>query len=220
MILYLVRHGQSFANLGQSVPDAHLTPLGLLQAQRLGKSLAKTPLDRVYGSTLARAAQTAAAVAAQQNNPALTLELLPELVETGTPEDFVGDRPFLESLYGNVRLKRDRMLSFPTDAARAAYVLEQSVYRPAWEEGFDEETVDGDGHIVRSRNLRVLMASHGVCMAHLIAQLVGFPFDPNMIVSLHNACVCQFSFFTVDGVRRIRFISHNDTRHLRKDMLT
>ena len=219
MQLYLVRHGQSQANIGLDIFDPRLTDLGLTQAERTGKYLSGIPFSRIYGSTLARSAQTAAAIASAQKKAPAALELLPELVETGTPSDFAGDTAFLQSLYPETILHQAPPL-FPSDEARAKHVLETYVFKPAYEEGFDENTVDGDGRVVQNRSGCICMVSHGVFTAHLMAQLVHFPFDPDMVVSLHNAGVCRFSFYVVDGVRRIKFITHNDTIHLRKDMLT
>lgn len=61
MILFLIRHGQTTANLagvysGQS--DVMLTEQGRAQAQALQPLLAKYEFDRVYSSDLTRAADT------------------------------------------------------------------------------------------------------------------------------------------------------------------
>jgi broad specificity phosphatase PhoE len=61
MLLFLVRHGQSSANLngvysGQT--DAPLTELGRQQAMAIRPILEKIPFDRVYSSDLSRAADT------------------------------------------------------------------------------------------------------------------------------------------------------------------
>ena len=62
MLLFLVRHGQSSANLngvysGQT--DVPLTELGRQQAMAIRPILEKIPFDRVYSSDLCRAQQTA-----------------------------------------------------------------------------------------------------------------------------------------------------------------
>ena len=220
MELYLVRHGQSEANIGLPIFNAKLTELGQQQAELLGKDLSDIPFDKIYGSTLSRAAQTAAAVAACQKAPSAAVEFLPELVEANTPNDFAGDRAFLYSLHPHVRMERETMLPFRSNEERAKYVLETLIYQPAYDARFLEDTVDHDNKPIQKRDMHVFIATHGVFMAYLMAELVHFPFDPNMIVSLHNTGVCHFSLFTVNGVRRIRFITHNDTHHLRKDMLT
>ena len=92
MQLYLVRHGQSQANIGLDIFDPRLTDLGQAQAECAGKEFSEIPFAHIYGSTLARSAQTAAAILKAQAASSAALELLPELVETGTPSDFAGDR--------------------------------------------------------------------------------------------------------------------------------
>jgi len=53
MILYYVRHGDPTYR-----PD-ELTPLGLRQAEAVGRRIAQHGIDRVYSSTSTRAYQTA-----------------------------------------------------------------------------------------------------------------------------------------------------------------
>lgn len=62
MILFLIRHGQTIANLegfysGQS--DVKLTPLGISQAEGIRPVLEKYTFDKVYSSDLSRAYDTA-----------------------------------------------------------------------------------------------------------------------------------------------------------------
>lgn len=77
--LYLIRHGESYANVnpGEAVAgmrgDKGLTPLGFRQAERLRDRLARTheiAADVLYASTLPRARQTAETIA-----PALGLPI-------------------------------------------------------------------------------------------------------------------------------------------------
>jgi broad specificity phosphatase PhoE len=83
MRLLLVRHGQTHSNIGHALdtayPGAELTDLGLQQAQRLAASLASDRIDVVAASTLLRAQQTAAPLAAARNLTVLTLEGLREI---------------------------------------------------------------------------------------------------------------------------------------------
>ena len=79
---YLFRHGETAYNLegrwqGRSV-DLPLDATGLAQAETLAKNLVKTGLEVVYSSPLARARQTAQAVAAAAG---VEVRILPELTE-------------------------------------------------------------------------------------------------------------------------------------------
>lgn len=77
--LYLVRHGQSMANVrgvftGQA--DEALSPLGVRQAARVADLFRDIPIDAVYASDLCRAVQTVEPVAREkgltvQRDPAL-----------------------------------------------------------------------------------------------------------------------------------------------------
>lgn len=74
MHLFLIRHGQSFVNLpgwDGSNPDAGLTELGHQQAQALATWLVNElpAVDSIYCSTMQRARQTAAPLAAQYGRP-------------------------------------------------------------------------------------------------------------------------------------------------------
>lgn len=73
MRLILVRHGQTSANvavlLDTAHPGADLTDLGRAQAAVLADTLDGVPIDAVYASTLARAQQTAAPLAAARGLP-------------------------------------------------------------------------------------------------------------------------------------------------------
>ena len=61
MKLYLIRHGQSLANLNQTHAgwgQVELTDLGKEQARHIGQFLRTVPFDQVYSSDLIRAIQT------------------------------------------------------------------------------------------------------------------------------------------------------------------
>ncbi|MCU0611384.1 MAG: histidine phosphatase family protein [Candidatus Eisenbacteria bacterium] len=65
-VAYLIRHGESELNRGgvfRGTVDVPLNEHGRLQAEALGRALAKTRLDAVFSSPLARAFDTAHAVA-------------------------------------------------------------------------------------------------------------------------------------------------------------
>jgi probable phosphoglycerate mutase len=78
--IYLIRHGESFANINNIFAgmrsDVGLTPLGVIQAERLRERLAATgeiTADALIASTLQRAMQTAEIIA-----PALGLDIIPD----------------------------------------------------------------------------------------------------------------------------------------------
>lgn len=85
-MLYLVRHGETSFNrdrLGLGRADPPLTQLGRLQAAAVGERLAPEPLTRILTSPLARAIETATAIAGERN---LQVEIRPELTELDAGE--------------------------------------------------------------------------------------------------------------------------------------
>lgn len=84
--VYLIRHGETRWNRERRVQghwDEPLSPQGKEQARRLGEFLRDIPFDVIYSSDLARAAQTAACVAADRG---LDVHQLPSLRERNLGE--------------------------------------------------------------------------------------------------------------------------------------
>ena len=70
--LILIRHGETAWNRAtriQGHTDIPLSPLGLVQAERLAAALADEPLAAIYSSDLSRARQTAETLAAAHGLP-------------------------------------------------------------------------------------------------------------------------------------------------------
>ncbi|WP_088036021.1 histidine phosphatase family protein [Evansella clarkii] len=83
MELYLIRHGQSEANLHgiiQGHADYPLSGLGKKQAAILGEYSASLKADNIYSSDLVRAKETAEAIADQRS---LEVKTWPEIREVG-----------------------------------------------------------------------------------------------------------------------------------------
>lgn len=217
MELYIVRHGQSQSNAGDNVRDPALTELGFRQARLAGEALRDVPFDKVFVSHLTRAAQTAAAILAAQPSPAV-MEILPELAECGEGDDTAREDR-LRSLWPAVEIRGLRSRPFDSDAARAAWCLEQCVYGNAYTDEMPVTGQTGEGE-QRENRLRVLIVSHGTFNAHLIGRLIGFPFDKNVVISQNNACINRFHLYTVNGVKRIRVRCLNNVAHLPEELLT
>ena len=217
MELYLVRHGQSQSNAGLEIKDPALTETGHTQARLAGEALRAVRFDRVYVSHLTRAVQTAAEILSAQHSETV-LEILPELAECGD-RDHVAEETALRALYPNIKIHGLAARPFESDAVRAAYCLQQCVFANAYEGELPLTGVTGEGE-QRENSRNVLIVSHGVFNAHLIGQLIHFPFDKNVVISQYNACVNRFHLYTVGGVRRVRFRCFNNTAHLPDDLLT
>ncbi|MBQ6019734.1 MAG: histidine phosphatase family protein [Clostridia bacterium] len=217
MELYIVRHGQSAANAGIEKDDPELTELGLRQADLLGERFKEIRFDRIYASTLLRAAQTAAGAAKYQTAP---IGIVPALVEAGTRADFIPDEAAIRRECEKA-VFHEKKIPCPDDpGARAKLVLETLVFPEAYDGPFDEDRTDANGDRLRDTHKKILIVSHAVFIAHLLSQLVGFPFDRNMIVSQDNTCVNLFNLFLFNDTRRVRFRRFNDVRHLPEGMIT
>jgi broad specificity phosphatase PhoE len=86
--VYLIRHGQTEWNSEgrhQGRTDSALSALGRSQVARLARALAPVPFEAVYTSPLARALDTARAIAAPHNLSVVTVDDLHE-IELGTWE--------------------------------------------------------------------------------------------------------------------------------------
>lgn len=81
MDIWLVRHGETDWNQAgrvQGWTDIPLNTLGKVQATRLSEHLRNVPFTHIYSSDLARAKDTATAVANQRNLSIVTTEVLRE----------------------------------------------------------------------------------------------------------------------------------------------
>jgi 2,3-bisphosphoglycerate-dependent phosphoglycerate mutase len=81
--IYLVRHGENWANLTKEfscrLVDRSLTPKGVLQAQQTASYMAALGLDAIYSSPLRRAFETAAIIAGRCSLTVCVLEELREI---------------------------------------------------------------------------------------------------------------------------------------------
>ena len=71
MAIYLIRHGETVGNATRVVqlPDAPLSPAGIVQADALARRLASAGIVRIRASDLVRARMTAAALASATGAP-------------------------------------------------------------------------------------------------------------------------------------------------------
>ncbi len=82
MIIYLIRHGETTANVEKrfaGVSDVELTEKGVGQAVLAGEKLKDIQFDAFYSSTLKRAHETAKIIAKHQSVNVVALETLKEM---------------------------------------------------------------------------------------------------------------------------------------------
>ncbi|MBK7822461.1 MAG: histidine phosphatase family protein [Tessaracoccus sp.] len=102
MRLLLIRHGQTQSNvnleLDTAFPGAPLNEKGLAQAEALVEALADERIDALYCSTLTRAQQTAAPLAAARGVEAVIVDGIQEIA-AGVEEMSTNWRPYVEMLH-------------------------------------------------------------------------------------------------------------------------
>lgn len=126
--LYIIRHGQTFGNLGQKMEgfseldmkDVPLTPNGQRMAELLGERFKNYPFDAVYSSGLRRAMMTATELVKRQpENGSHEIKILPLLSENGGKEEEYPGLSFAEAkehfpfaALADGYTENDRMISF------------------------------------------------------------------------------------------------------------
>jgi broad specificity phosphatase PhoE len=94
--LILVRHAEPdyrTTNHGNGTPDPALTERGRLQSVRLAQRLRDTKIDAIYTSTMRRALETAAIIAADKELPIISapklreIEVSPKVITNGESDD-------------------------------------------------------------------------------------------------------------------------------------
>ena len=101
MRLLLIRHGQTQSNVNRELdtafPGAPLNETGLAQAEALVKALAHERIDALYCSTLTRAQQTAAPLAASRALEAVIVDGIQEIA-AGVEEMSTNWQPYVDML--------------------------------------------------------------------------------------------------------------------------
>lgn len=170
MLLLLVRHGESRANVEAIIqgPDDPLTDRGRAQAAALGTYLAETyRIDAIYASAMDRARETARIAADSLTAP---ITIVPELAE-------------INAGHAIGRSWADWRADDPDRAARWAWTQRRAT--DAWDGGESGETFCArifpalDAIITRhtATNDTVAVVTHGGVIAWFAARLLGDPLD-------------------------------------------
>ncbi len=196
----VVRHGQTYGNIdgrfyGHS--ETELTPVGVQQAQALGRKLAAREIHAAYTSDLTRAAETARHILAGRTP-------LPELrIDDRLREMHYGDWEALHS--DEIREKQpDLMRDFFSARAHSAPGGETIQQLRARTVAAVKDAVDAhpDGTI--------LVVSHGNAIMALFAELIGVPVENTWQFSVRNTSISHLRF----GKRgRPMLMSFNDMAH-------
>lgn len=222
--LYIIRHGQTFGNLGKSteslsyadIHDPVLTPKGQLQAEKLGERFSSYPFDAVYTSGLIRAMQTATQLIKRQpENGSHTLIVHPLLSENGGVEEEYTGLSFSEAekMFPHITLaegfdRKGRIIS----------------YTKGWSDKEQLARAENVLSHIRNRHKngsKVAIVAHAAFNTFLFHSALGLDpekvvFDPHFL----NTGVTKIVFFK-EGTGRynidVQLVYQNDLSHLYAD---
>jgi broad specificity phosphatase PhoE len=195
----VVRHGETFGNIegrfcGHS--ETELTPLGVSQAEALGRRRANTEIDAAYASDLTRAARTAEFALAHGARPALAFD-------RDLREMYYGD---WEGLHGREIGKSDpgRLRDFFTCKVPAA---------PGGESIQDVRTRTSQAvlrAVEANRDGTVLVVSNGNAIMAMLAEFLRLPIESSWSFAVHNTSMTWLHF---SKSNRFTLVSFNDAAH-------
>lgn len=195
MCIYLIRHGQTIANLkdeAQGQLPGELSKLGWKQARQLGESLQDVPLNSIITSDLHRAVQTASCIAQYHN---MTPREEPLLREQNW--GIYQGRPTQEALANWNPGEPEAFIDPPQGESISDLVVRArrfwALYAP---------------HFVDKNSLIV---SHGTFLSILMLVIFDYPIPDNPPEPLGNASVTILQNVSSSGYKVYKF---NDTSHL------
>ncbi len=195
--LLLIRHGRS-ADVVPGSPESADPPLhrlGVLQATALAARLSPVTLHGVYSSHLARAAQTAAPLAAARG---LNVE-----IDTDLEEIRLGD-------WGNGEFRRRAACGDPEWVAWSLTGRWDGIPGGEGDDAFRERVVDAVGRIIaRHRGQRVAVVAHGGAIGAYTAAILGI--HRTMWMAVENTSITTVRMSTAYGAH---IVSANDCHHV------
>lgn len=228
MLLYFIRHGDPCYQ-----PDS-LTPLGLRQAEAIGRRVARYGVDRIYASPMKRAMQTAQPAADLLGKPILPLEFASEQHawdELTVPREGGGrrwalDDPQMQVHFASpeVRALGMRWASHPafaqtTLAAGMARIARES---DAWltELGYAPTGQAGVYSAVRENDERVALFAHGGFGGAFFSHLLGIPYPQySQTFDLSHSSLTVVEFKERNGRCIPRVLTMSNDAHLYHELL-
>jgi len=206
MQIYLVRHGQSQNNAGDtSSHNVPLTPLGHEQIRLAADALVAYHFQAFYCSPLERALQSATIIHSRLN---LDPYVHPAFSEVGFS-------------WGEPNTTREQL-----QASYPFAVLDPAITSNGWAPAVHEtedEAYDRAGEVIRwlserhpDPDARILVVSHGRFGAIFMGYVVGSRPCGYARFSQNNACISRVDI--TDEVWKLRFL--NATAHLPEELLT
>ncbi|MEQ1645085.1 MAG: histidine phosphatase family protein [Pyrinomonadaceae bacterium] len=201
--LYLIRHGQSAGNaegrFGGHGPTP-LSDLGVKQAERTAKALAKEGINVIYSSDLIRAVQTAEPLAQLLDIPINTSEAFRER-NVGVLQGLTFDESrqnYPQDYYALINRNINHVI---TDGESYRQLLRR---------------ITGELRIIlrTHQRERVAIFSHTGAICYLTLFLLGAIHRGTKTTPWIITSNCGINHFEFRGPRNVRVLALNDTRHL------
>lgn len=219
--LYLVRHGESFANIGEEKMfdddrkfDAPLSEKGERQAQLLAEYFSSLPLDGIFSSGLRRSVHTACEVAARQpENGAKQVEVHKLFTECNTGEETVGrtideikkDFPLAVSAIGTD--EKEKVIFHGKDDTDSQLL---------------ERAKKGMDYILNRyhKGEKIMIAAHGAINTFLMYAALGLSHEQSFDPSFFNTGITKIIFFEkgTGSFADTHLVYHNIVPHLYNEM--
>lgn len=222
--LYIIRHGQTFGNLGKTMDnfseldrnDVLLTEKGQHQAEKLGERFGNYPFDAVFASGLRRAMQTATEIVKRQpENGAKNIIVHPLLSEVGG----------VEAEYQGLSFS-DAEKMFPLITLAEGFDKNGKIisFTKGWSDRQQLERAENVLKYIKSRynkGSKVAVVAHAAFNTFLFHSALGLDpekviFDPHFL----NTGVTKIVFFK-EGTGRygidVQLVYQNDLSHLYAD---
>ena len=207
---HFIRHGESESNITPGVAagenfDSAMTERGLAQARVLGERLRAEGIvfDRVYGSSLQRAAQTAAAMLDAMGETKVQPVLVPEIMEQQIPA-------WRGKLAEKVKTPEVRLLH----ASKGRWFVpadgesERAVER-RFSNWLEDEILFNPEIGGRPGTHRIAVVSHGAALRCLFHYILGFDDVYVRHLQLDNCSITRFRFTSMGWYP----VTINDSSH-------
>lgn len=223
MILFFVRHGDPCYD-----PDS-LTPLGLRQAEAVGRRLAGHGLDRIFASPMKRAMQTAQPAAEMLGKE---IEILDFASEAHAWEELTFFHPDGRRVWACEDPETQKLFATPevralgmkwyTHPAFKNNTYQKGMERIARESdqwfaslGYVRDWTEGVYREERKNNDRIALFAHAGFGSAFFSNLLGIPYPAyTQLFELSHSCVTVVEFEGKDGLVIPRVFTTSNDAHL------
>ena len=223
MLLFFVRHGDPCYD-----PDS-LTPLGLRQAEAIGRRLAQYGLDRIYASPMKRAMQTAQPAAELTGREIVPVDFASEqhawdeltLRHEDGSRTWASLHPPTQRLFASPEVRALGMRWY-THPAFAGTAYQAGMERIARESraflaslGYEQSGTEGVYRAVRENGERVALFAHAGFGNAFLSHVLGIPYPQyGQMFELSHSCMTVIEFREKNGLCIPRVLTMSNDAHL------